>query len=136
MSTFLLGLVTGAGLVWAFMRRRDGYWREFNTRPRGSNPPPPGRKPEPPPAPPYSSAAIAWQAAEAQRVIDPFMGVPWGEGHTQRGNGHGGPSTPKPPIKPQTTVVLNCIPPLSAEDGRAIAAAVRAALAKQRGFRP
>jgi hypothetical protein len=23
------------------------------------------------------------------------------EGHTQRGNGSGGPTTPKPPIKPQ-----------------------------------
>ena len=34
--------------------------------------------------PPYSSAAIAWE-----------------EGRTQRGNGHGGPSTPKPLIKPQ-----------------------------------
>lgn len=33
----------------------------------------------------------------------PSMGVPWDEGHTQRGNGHGGPSTPKPPIKPQPT---------------------------------
>lgn len=58
--------------------------------------------------PPYSSTAIAWQAAEAQRAaelyarfIDPSIGVPWEEGHTQRGNGHGGPSTPKPEIKPQ-----------------------------------
>lgn len=68
--------------------------------------------------PPYSSAAIAWKAEEAQRAIDmsarvkhaaelyakfidPSMGVPWEEGHTQRGNGHGGASTPKPPIKPQ-----------------------------------
>ena len=30
----------------------------------------------------------------------PSMGVPWDEGHTQRGNGNGGASTPKPPIKP------------------------------------
>ena len=80
----------------------------YGYRPRGSNPPPPGRKPPAPPAPPYSSAAIAWQAEDAQRAaelyakfIDPSMGVPWEEGHTQRGNGHGGPSTPKPPIKPQ-----------------------------------
>lgn len=68
--------------------------------------------------PPYSSAAIAWQAEEAQRaidtsarvrrcaelyaeLIDPSMGVPWQEGHIQRGNGNGGPSSTKPPIKPQ-----------------------------------
>ena len=70
--------------------------------------------------PPYSSAAIDWE-----------------EGHAQRGNGHGGPSTPKPEIKPQhwPRIVLN-IAPLSAEDSRAIDAAVRAALAKQRGLRP
>jgi hypothetical protein len=37
-----------------------------------------------PPAPPYSSSAIAWE-----------------EGRTQRGNGSGGTTTPKPPIKPQ-----------------------------------
>jgi hypothetical protein len=71
-----------------------------------------------PPAPPYSSAAIAWRDAETQRdandtarakhaaelyakFIDPSLGVPWEEGHIQRGNGSGGPTTPKPPIKPQ-----------------------------------
>ena len=113
MSTFLLGLVAGAGLAWASTRRRNGYWREFNARRRGSN----GNCEPMPLAPPYSSAAIAWQAAEAQRVIDtsarvkrcaelyaklidPSIGVPWEEGRSQRGNGHGGPSTPKPPIKP------------------------------------
>jgi hypothetical protein len=68
---------------------------------------------------PYSSAVIAWRDAETQRdandtarakhsaelyakFIDPSLGVPWEEGHTQRGNGSGGgPTTPKPPIKPQ-----------------------------------
>jgi hypothetical protein len=71
-----------------------------------------------PPAPPYSSAAIAWRDAETQRdandtarakhaaelyakFIDPSLGVPWEEGRTQRGNGSSGPTTPKPPIKPQ-----------------------------------
>ena len=68
--------------------------------------------------PPYSSAAIAWRDAETQRdandtarakhaaelyakFIDPSLGVPWEEGRTQRGNGSGGATTPKPPIKPQ-----------------------------------
>jgi hypothetical protein len=46
---------------------------------RGSNPPPPGRKPAPPAGPP----------------------VRFDEGRTQRGNGSGGTTTPKPPIKPQ-----------------------------------
>jgi hypothetical protein len=71
-----------------------------------------------PPAPPYSSAAIVWQAEEAQRAIDtsarirrtaelyarfidPSIGEPWDEGHTQRGNGNGGPTTPKPGITPK-----------------------------------
>lgn len=68
--------------------------------------------------PPYSSAAIAWKAEEAQRAIDisarvrrtadlyakfidPSMGTPWDEGPVQRGNGHGGPTTPKPDITPK-----------------------------------
>ena len=67
---------------------------------------------------PYSSAAIAWRDAETQRdandtarakhaaelyakFIDPSLGVSWDEGRTQRGNGSGGPTTPKPLIKPQ-----------------------------------
>ena len=69
---------------------------------------------------PYSSAAIAWRDAETQRdandtarskhaaelyakFIDPSLGVPWEEGRTQRGNGSGGPTTPKPLIKPQSS---------------------------------
>ena len=53
------------------------------------------------PVAPYSSAAIAWEAEEAQRAIDisarvkrtaelyakfidPSMGAPWDEGHTER----------------------------------------------------
>ena len=80
--------------------------------------------------PPYSSAAIALQAEDAQRAIDmsarvkhaaelyasykfidPSIGVPWDEGQTQRGNGHGEPSTPKPPIKPQPSGGTPSSPP-------------------------
>ena len=46
---------------------------------QGSNPPPPGRKPAPPAGPP----------------------VRFDEGQTQRGNGSGGPATPKPNIVPK-----------------------------------
>jgi hypothetical protein len=80
---------------------------------------------------PYSSAAIAWRDAETQRdandtarakhaaelyakFIDPSLGVPWEEGRTQRGNGSGGPTTPKPPIKPQ---LPDRIVPLEREPG-------------------
>lgn len=35
------------------------------------------------------------------RFADPRLGVPFDEGRVQRGNGSGGPTTPKPPIKPQ-----------------------------------
>jgi hypothetical protein len=38
MGALLFGLVAGFGLTWVFMElRRDGYWREFNARRRGSN---------------------------------------------------------------------------------------------------
>jgi len=71
MGSLLFGLVAGSGLTWVFMElRRDGYWREFSTRRRGSNPP----------------------------LDDPIR---FNEGQTQRGHGHGGPTTSKPPIKPQ-----------------------------------
>jgi len=53
MDCLLLGLIADSGLTWVFMAlRRDGFWREFSTRRRGSNPPPPGRKPAPPAGPP------------------------------------------------------------------------------------
>jgi hypothetical protein len=95
------------------------YWVGWRARgsqrlPRGSY----GNCVPLPPAPPYSSAAIAWHAEEAQRAIDtnarirrtaelyarlvdPSLGEPWDEGHTQRGNGSGGPTTPKPGITPK-----------------------------------
>jgi len=38
MESLLFGLVAGSGLTWAFLSlRRDGHWREFNARRRGSN---------------------------------------------------------------------------------------------------
>ena len=60
MGSLLFGLVAGSGLTWVFMElRRDGYWREFNARRRGSNPPPPGRKPAPPAGPPVPPPDVA-----------------------------------------------------------------------------
>jgi len=35
------------------------------------------------------------------KFFDPSLGVRWVEGHTQRGNGSGGPTTPKPDIIPK-----------------------------------
>jgi hypothetical protein len=91
MGALLFGLVAGSGLAWVFMElRRDGYWREFNARRRGSNPPPPGRKP----APPCGGGEITLAQWEAMRTS--FI-----EGSVQRGNGNGAPTTLKPPIKPQ-----------------------------------
>jgi hypothetical protein len=163
MGDLLFGLVAGSGLTWVFMElRRDGYWRAFSTRRRGSNPPPPGRKPAPPagpPAPPPDvAAAIDLRLARDIAIARRKRGLPiygWGpgqlsppppapgmrrewlwspsqmaecggpcweaqdprccdcgalwrdvpirldEGQVQRGNGNGGPTTPKPPIKPQ-----------------------------------
>jgi hypothetical protein len=128
MSALLFGLVAGSGLTWAFMElRRDGYWREFSTRHRGSNPPPPGRKPSygwgprqlnpPTPAPGmrrewlWSPSQMAecggpcWEARDPRYCV---CGALWrdvpirmDESQTQRGNGNGGPTTSKLPIKPQ-----------------------------------
>jgi hypothetical protein len=134
MGTFLFGLVVGGNLAWVFMSfRRDGGWREFNARRRGSNPPPPGRKPAPPAGPRYGwgprqlnpptpapgmrrewlwspsqmaeCGGTCWEAQDP-RCCD--CGALWrdvpirmDEGQTQRGNGNGGPTTLKPPIKPQ-----------------------------------
>jgi hypothetical protein len=108
----LLGSIaggTGALLsYWAGWRARGACERRFTRR--GSNPPPPGTKPQPSAGPPYSSAAIAWHAEEAQRAIDTNARIRrtaelyarfMDEGHTQRGNGSGGPTTPKPGIIPK-----------------------------------
>ena len=180
MGSLLLGLVAGSGLTWVFIElRRDGWWREFNARRRGSNPPPPGRKPAPPagqPEQPLTAQLIrywAWEQEQVRRAwFDPRLGEPWpedrepappagpapygwgpgqlnppppapgmrrewiwsppqmaecggpcweaqdprccdcgalwrdvpirmDEGQAQRSNGNGGPTTPKPLIKPQ-----------------------------------
>jgi hypothetical protein len=109
MGALLFGLVAGSGLTWVFMElRRDGYWREFNARRRGSNPPSPGRKPAPPPGPPeqpLTAQLIRYWAWEQEQVRRAWLDDPicFDEGQTQRGNGNGGPTTPKPPVKPEPT---------------------------------
>jgi hypothetical protein len=115
----LLGsIIGGTGALlsyWAGWRARDKWGRSSRRRSdRSGN----GNCAPLPPAPPYLSAAIAWHDEEAQRAIDtsarikrtdaelyarfvdPSLGVRWDEGHTQRGNGSGGPTTPKPDITP------------------------------------
>jgi hypothetical protein len=87
MGTFLFGLVVGGNLVWVFMSlRRDGHWREFKARRRGSNPPPPGRKPVPPAGPPEQSLQAqpircwGWQADQVARAWSSLrLGQPWPE---------------------------------------------------------
>jgi hypothetical protein len=107
MGAFLLGLVLGGNLAWIAMSlRRDSYWRESNARRRGSNPPPPGRKPAPPAGPPeqpLTAQLIRYWAWEQEQVRRAWLDDPirFDEGQTQRSHGHGGPTTPKPPIKPQ-----------------------------------
>jgi hypothetical protein len=72
-TAWMLAGVWGSGFVFGAVVASG------RRRPRGN-----GNCVPMPPAPPYSSAAIAWRDAE-----------------TQRGNGNGGTTTPKPPIKPQ-----------------------------------
>jgi hypothetical protein len=78
MASLLFGLVAGSGLTWAFMSlRRDHYRHEYSTRR-------------------YANDEITLAQWEAMRT-------PFTEGPTQRGNGNGGPTMPKPEInsKPQ-----------------------------------
>ena len=90
MGCLLFGLVLGGNLAWVFVSlRRDGYWREFNARRRGSNPPPPGRS--------FDRGGICPNLEPPLRLLR----EPLDEGPTQRGNGGGGPTTPKPLIKPR-----------------------------------
>jgi hypothetical protein len=126
MESLLFGLVAGSGLTWVSLSlRRDGYWREFNARRRGSNPPPPGRKPTPQAGPPDWSRSFN-HATNLIRIkeettygecTNPPTGAPplklrrkeaprilFVEGNVQRGNGNGGPTTPKPPTLP------HCLP--------------------------
>jgi hypothetical protein len=112
-----------------YSRMQDPDWRRSfsheNTNPpsgppplklrrRGSNPPPPGRKPAPPPPPGmrriyYDMPATIAECGGPCASCGPkacdcgalWLDVPWEEGSTQRGNGHGGPTTPKPGIIPK-----------------------------------
>jgi hypothetical protein len=89
MDRLLFGLIAGSGLTWVFMSlRRDGFWREFGARRRGSNSPPPGRKPAPPAGPPEQPLTAqlirywAWEQEQVRRAwFDPRMGEPWPEDH-------------------------------------------------------
>jgi len=79
-SDLLFGLIAGSGLTWVFMElRRDGFWREFNARRRGSNPPPQARPPEQP----LTAQLIRycrWHADQVTRAwTDPRPGDPWPE---------------------------------------------------------
>jgi hypothetical protein len=126
-GSFVFGVVVGANLAWVFVSGcRDAYWRDFNARHRYSNPPPPGRQRygwgrnqlEPPPPRPgtrreyiYSPTQMAECGGPCWEAQDPRCcdcGALWrdvpirlDEGTTQRGHGNRGPTTPKPPIKPQ-----------------------------------
>jgi hypothetical protein len=110
MGTFPLGLVLGANLAWIFMElRRNGHWREFNARRRGSNPPPPGRKPASPAGPPpgmrrewiwspSQMAECAGSCWEAQDLGYCVCGALWRD-------------VPAEPIKPQPQVGASIPPP-------------------------
>jgi hypothetical protein len=91
-SDLLFGLIAGSGLTWVFMElRRDGYWREFNARRRGSNPPPPARPPEQP----LTAQLIRywrWHADQVARAwADPRPGDSWPEDY--------GPGPPAPGMR-------------------------------------
>jgi hypothetical protein len=116
-----------AGFLSAWILRSLLERRLRQLRRRGSHPRPPGRRPAygwgarqlnpPTPAPGmrrewiWSPSQMAecggpcWEAQNPRRCV---CGALWrdvpirlDEGQTQRGNGDGGPTTPKPPIKPQ-----------------------------------
>ena len=75
-ASLLFGLVAGSGLTWAFLSlRRDHYRHECITRRCGGG----------------EITLAQWEA----------MRTSFTEGRTQRGNGNGGPATPKPEIVPK-----------------------------------
>jgi hypothetical protein len=53
------------------------------------------------PPPPQPIPLRDWLQQRRDPWADPRLGVPFTEGSTQRGNGSGGPSTPKPDIVPK-----------------------------------
>jgi hypothetical protein len=74
-ASLLFGLVAGSGLTWAFMSlRRDHYRHEYSACRCGGG----------------EITLAQWEAAR----------TPFNEGPTQRGNGNGGPTTPKPQFPP------------------------------------
>ena len=110
-------------LIWAvrvlFILR--GMRRDMHPSPRrrGTNPPPSGRKSAPPAGPteqPLTAQLIrywAWEREQVRRAMNDEP-IRMDEGPTQRGNGNGGPTTPKPPIKPRPTggkLFINNKPP-------------------------
>jgi hypothetical protein len=100
LSLLIGALAGGTGAMLSFWagwlaRDRQGPLRGSYGAPRrrGSNPPPPGTKPQPPSGPPQPLAAhlIRYWAWQDDQIRQAFT-----EGRTQRGNGNGGPTTPKP----------------------------------------
>ena len=85
---------------------------DYTARRRGRNLPPPDLLPMPPATGAQRIYRGGMWREKGSDVWHP-IGVPWEEGHTQRGNGSGGPSTPKPPIKPQPSAP----PPLVGHSG-------------------
>lgn len=100
-SGLAVGSLVGAGLgfvvgvaIGSMKPRRPGHHR------RGSNPMAPGCKPEPPMGPPQRPAPPPTRVVDVHgRTIGHFSCLD--EGRTQRGNGTGGPTTPKPNIIPR-----------------------------------
>ena len=123
----IVDFVAGFLFAWCLRSLLDRGLRQVGRR--GSNPPPPDRKPAPPAGPPEQPLTAqlirywAWEQEQVRQAwIDQALGEPWpedrkpappagspeqpirfDEGPTQRGHGHGGPTTPKPLIKPQPT---------------------------------
>jgi hypothetical protein len=102
MVDFLAGWLWGVVSVWLVASLT------LPPRRRGSNPPPPGRKPTPAPLNPPHMAECGGPCWEAQDPRCCDCGALWrdvpirmDEGRVQRGGLGDGPTTPKPPIKPQ-----------------------------------
>ncbi len=100
----MIDFVAGFLSAWILRSLMEQKLRQIGRR--GSNPPPPSRKPAPPAGPPeqlLTAQLIRYWAWEQEQVRRAWLDDPirFDEGQTQRGNGNGGPTTPKPPIKPQ-----------------------------------
>ena len=100
--SFMIGPIYGSVLTLLLFRtsgrsrnRRDLFLDCCERR--GSNPPSPNTKPQPPSGPPQPLAAqlIRYWTWEDDQTRQAFT-----EGRTIRGNGNGGPATPKPQFPP------------------------------------